>query len=240
MSNTEKLKFNNISDGSNVNDGNADTNNTSELENPYFTNRKGFMDRLDTERANTASWKFIAWFSNVVTVIAVVGCIYAANLPNVVPFIFKEDGSGGLTAMGIADQEMHINQKMIANQIASFIIGLREVPTSVDIKKRYVTRVQMMSTQPLFHNVLAKMLKESYTKAGNNEIFVTIKSIIPLSKNTWELNWTETGTNDSKLGEYKATLSIELSKEFKNSSSLIYNPIGLVITDININKVIGS
>jgi len=213
---------------------------TNDLENPYFTNRKGFMDRLDAERANTASWRFIAVFSNVITVIAVIGCIYAANLPNVVPFIFKEDGSGGLTAMGIANQEMHVNQQMIANQISSFIIGLREVPTSVDIKKRYVTRVEMMSTPALFHNVLAKMLKDSYVKAGSSEVFITIKSIIPLSKNTWELNWVETGTNDTNLGEYKATLSIELSKEFTNSSSLIYNPIGLVVTDININKVIGS
>lgn len=214
--------------------------NHDELENPYFTNRKGFMDRLDSERANTASWKFIALCSNIVTLIAVIGCIYAANLPNVVPFIFKEDGSGGLTAMGIADQEMHVNQQMIANQIASFMVGLREVPTSVDIKKRYVTRVQMMSSQPLFHNVLAKMLKDSYLKAGNNEVFITIKSIIPLSKNTWELNWAEKGSNDTNLGEYKATLSIQLSKEFKNSSSLIYNPLGLVVTDININKIIGS
>lgn len=215
-------------------------NNNSELDNPYFTNRKGFMDRLDIERANAASWKFIAVFSNFITVLAVIGCIYAANLPNVVPFIFKEDGSGGLTAMGIANQEMHVNQQMIANQIALFVIALREVPTSVDIKKRYVTRVQMMSSTPLFHNVLAKMLKDSYMKAGNNEVVITIKSIIPIAKNTWELNWTESGSNDANLGEYKATISIELSKEFKNSSSLIYNPIGLVITDININKVIGS
>lgn len=211
-----------------------------DLDNPYFTNRKGFTDRLDAERANTASWKFITLVSNVITIIAVFGCIYAANLPNVVPFIFKEDGSGGLTAMGIANEEMHVDKQMVANQIGSFLIGLREVPTSIEIKKRYVTRVQMMSTQILFHNVLAKMLKDSYIKAGNGEVIITLKSIIPLSKNTWELSWVETGANDTNLGEYKATISVELSKDFKNSSALIYNPLGLVVTDININKVIGS
>lgn len=165
--------------------------------------------------------------------------------------------------MGVADQEMHINRQMIANQIAGFIIGLRQVPTSVEIKKRYVTRVEMMSTPALFHNILANMLKDSYAKAGNDEVMITIKSIIPLTKNTWELNWIETSANaptnstanlannmnnvnsdatSSKtvIGEYKATLTIELSKEFKNSSTLIYNPLGLVVTDININKVIGS
>ena len=212
----------------------------NEIENPYFSNRKGFADRLDAERANMASWKFITFFSNFITLIAVIGCIYAANLPSIVPFIFKEDGSGGLTAMGIADQEMHVNKQIIANQIGAFLIGLREVPISVDIKKRYVTRVQMMSTQALFHNILAKMLKESYTKAGTSEVLVTLKSIIPLSKNTWEIDWVEIGTNGNSLGEYKAILAIELSKEFKNSSALMYNPIGLVVTDININKGIGS
>ncbi|MCX8515283.1 MAG: VirB8/TrbF family protein [Burkholderiales bacterium] len=214
--------------------------NNNEIENPYFNNRKGFTDRLDAERANTASWKFIAWFSNLITIIAVIGCIYAANLPDIVPFIFKEDGSGGLTAMGIASQEMHVNKQMVANQIGLFLIALREVPASVEIKKRYVTRVQMMSTQQLFHNVLAKMLKESYLRVGNGEVFITLKSIIPITKNTWELDWTEAGANGNSLGEYKATLTIELSKEFKNSSALIYNPIGLVVTDININKIIGS
>lgn len=228
-----------------------------DIDNPYFSNQKGFADKLDAERANTASWKFITLVSNVITVIAVIGCIYAANLPNVVPFIFKEDGSGGLTAMGVADEEMHVNKQMVANQIAAFIIGLREIPTSVEIKKRYVTRVEMMSTPALFHNVLANMFKEEYSKAGAGEVTVTLKSIIPLSNNTWELDWVETstdgttngsntdggangGSNSTKLGEYKATLSIELSKEFKNSSALIYNPLGLVVTDININKVIGS
>ncbi len=214
--------------------------NNSEIDNPYFNNRKGFADSLNAERANTASWKFIAIFSNLITLIAVIGYFHIASLPHTRAFIFKEDGSGGLTAMGIASQEMHINKQMVANQISAFLIGLREVPISLEIKRRYVTRVQMMSTPELFHNVLAKMLKESYLKAGNSEVTITLKSIMPIAKDTWEVSWTETGTNGNNLGEYKATLSIELSKEFKNSSALIYNPIGLVVTDININKVIGS
>ena len=219
---------------------NLNSDNMDEIDNPYFNNRKGFTDRLDAERANTASWKFIAWFCCVITFFAVLGCIYAANLPDTVPFIFKEDGSGGLTAMGIANEELHVDKQMVANQIDAFLIGLREVPSSVEIKKRYVTRVQMMSTPQLFHNVLAKMLKDSYLKAGNGEVIVNLKSIIPIDKSTWELDWTEADNSGNNLGEYKATLSIELSKEFKNSSTLVYNPIGLVVTDININKVIGS
>ncbi len=218
----------------------ADNSNTNEIENPYFTNRKGFNDRLDAERANTASWKFIALFSNLVTLVAVIGCIYAANLPNVVPFIFKEDGSGGLTAMGIANQRMQVNNQMVANQLGSFIVALREVPASVEIKKRYVTRVQMMSSHALFHNVLTKMLKDSYLKTGNTEVLVTFKSIMPLSKNTWEIDWTEANTNGTSLGNFKAMITVELSKEFKNSSALIFNPLGLVITDITINQGIGS
>ncbi len=226
------------SDQSRINESENSSNDS--IDNPYFSNRKGFNDRLDAERANTASWKFIALFSNLVTLIAVIGCIYAANLPNVVPFIFKEDGSGGLTAMGIANQRMQVNSQMVANQLGSFIVALREVPTSVEIKKRYVTRVQMMSSHALFHNVLTKMLKDSYLKAGNTEVIVTFKSIMPLSKNTWEIDWTEANTNGTSLGNFKAMITVELSKEFKNSSALIFNPLGLVITDIMINQGIGS
>ena len=149
---------------------------TQEIDNPYFTNQKGFADRLDAERANTASWKFITFMSNIITVVAVVGCIYAANLPNVVPFIFKEDGSGGLTAMGIANEEMHVDKQMVANQIALFIVGLREIPTSVEIKKRYVTRVEMMSTPALFHNVLAKQVHSLGHLEGKGGVLHIVRS----------------------------------------------------------------
>jgi type IV secretory pathway TrbF-like protein len=209
------------------------------IKNPYFTNQKGFQDRLDSERANTATWKHIAWFSSLITLVCVCGVIYLGQLPNVVPFIFKQDGSGGLTALGISNQEMKVNNQMIANQLSIFMISLRQVPVSNDIRSQHVQRVSLMSTPTAFNNILAPMLKQTYVEAGNKEIIVTIKNIFPIQNKSWEVDWSET-ENGLPRGTYKATLTIERSSDFKSSEAMVFNPLGLVVTDININKQLGS
>lgn len=211
----------------------------AENSNPYFTNQKGFQERLDSERANTATWKHIAWFSNFITMLAVCGVIYMGQLPDVVPFIFKEDASGGLTGLGLATHRMEVDNKMIENQLELFIEALRQVPVSTDIRSQYVQRVSLMSTPTTFNTILTPMLKQGYKDAGSKEVIVKVTTIFPLHDKSWEIDWSET-EDGQPTGSYKATLTVERSSEFKSSEAMVFNPLGLVVSDININRQLGS
>lgn len=210
---------------------------TQEPEHPYLNNQKGYLDRLDAERANTATWKHIAWFSNLITLGAVAGAIYLGSLPDIVPFIFKQDASGGIVALGIANQQMKVNNVMIASQVKDFVIALEQVPLSSDIKSEYVQRISNMSTSKTFAEVLAPILKQRYKEAGVNEVVINVNSVLPIQKNSWQVDWSEM-TNKQPSGSYKAILTIDqLPMDYKQSSEqMLYNPLRIVVTDININK----
>ncbi len=210
-------------------------------ENPYLDNQRGYLDRLNEERANTATWKHIAWFSSSITLVAVCGAIYLGSLPDIVPFLFKEDGSGGITALGLANQEMQVNQPMIASQVRSFVIALEQVPASKDLKAENVAKVMNMTTENSFATNFAPMLRDRYKTVGAGEVLVQIKNVLPIQKNSWTVDWVET-QGGQKIGTFKGTLTIEkLKPDYKQTTEqMLYNPLRLIVTDFTANQNTGD
>ena len=212
----------------------------SEIENPYLNNRKTWNEINGKEKANASMWRMFALLQIIVTALAVGGMIYASQLPDVVPMVFREDASGGVQLVGIPNRILKVDNGMIANQLAIFIEDLRQVPSSDDMRKRYVHQVKMMSTQTLFNKQLRPMLTDEYTSIGSGEQLVEIKTILPMGKNLWEVEWIET-RDGAQTGRYKATIEYTRNQiPTKNSEELLWNFSGLMVTDINVHQVIGS
>ncbi len=210
-------------------------------ENPYLDNQRGYLDRLNEERANTATWKHIAWISNIITALAVAGSIYLATLPDIKPFIFKEDGSGGITALGIASQELKPTQPMIAASVRGFVIALEQVPASKELRAQNVSRVLNMTTDIGFTNLFAPMLKEKYKAVGTGEVIVQVTNVLPIQKNSWQIDWTETQKGVAPRS-FKGSLTLDrLKPDYKQTTEQIfYNPLRLIVTDFTFNENIGE
>ena len=210
-----------------------------DMENPYLNSRKDWNEMLGKEKTNASMWKLIALLNMLITLVAVCGMIYAAQLPDVVPFIFKEDGSGGLTALGIPNGSIKIDDRVVANQLLTFVEDLRQVPDSNEIRSLYVHRVKMMSTQDLFRNKLSPMYKDAYQNSGGATISTKISSVFPIDKKTWEIDFAEF-RGATQTGQYKALIHyVKQSIPTKDPTELMYNPLGILVDDVQINPVIG-
>ena len=213
---------------------------STEIENRYFDNRKDWNEIYGKEKADKVMWRMFALLELIPMVLCIGGMIYASQLPSVVPFLFKEDASGGITALGIPNQVMKVDNRVIANQLSLFVITLRQVPNSIEIRSKYVSRVKAMSTAPLFHNTLAPMLKDEYSSAGTGTVSVQVTTILPIDKNTWQVDWLEY-KNGAQSGKFKATINyIRNTAKYKDPSELIWNPLDIIVKDFNVNRVIGS
>lgn len=210
-------------------------------DNPYLDNQRGYMERLNEERANTATWKHIAWLCCIITIISVCGSIYLATLPDIKPFIFKEDGSGGITALGIAGKELKPTQPMIAASVRSFVVALEQVPASKELRAQNVAKVLNMSTDIGFTNLYAPMLKEKYKTVGTGEVIVNIENILPIQHNSWQIDWTETQKGTAPKS-FKGSLTLDtLKPDYKQTTEqILYNPLRLIVTDFTYNENIGE
>ena len=84
------------------------------------------------------------------------------------------------------------------------------------------------------------MLKEEYANIGTGTQSITINSVFPVSKDTWEIDWTEY-KNSSQSGKYKAIINYARNPvPIKDPTEIVWNPIGLLVKDISINQVIGN
>lgn len=212
----------------------------SDFNNPYLDNRKDWNEIYAKEKANAAMWRMFGLMSMFISLVAICGMIYVAQLPSVVPFLFKEDGSGGVTALGIPNTELKVDNRVIANQLAFFVEMLRQVPNSDEIRRRYVRHVKMMSSSTLFHNTLAPMLKEEYANIAQGSLHIVVTTVLPIAKDTWQIDWIEY-KNGIQSGKFKATINYARTPmQLKDPTELIWNPLGIVVKDININQVIGS
>ncbi|MDQ5921825.1 MAG: type secretion system protein TrbF [Pseudomonadota bacterium] len=214
--------------------------NYKEIDNPYLDSRNDWNEIYAKEKVNAIIWRRFGIVSIAITFVAVLGMIYAASLPKTVPFLFKEDASGGITALGIPNQALRIDNRIIANQLAIFIEKLRQVPSSTEMRMNYVRQVKMMSSSNLFNNQLSLMLRDSYANMGDGELVINVTTILPVAKDTWQIDWQEF-KNGIAAGKYRATINYARnSTNLNNPKELIWNPVGIIVKDININRVIGS
>lgn len=220
-------------------------NDKGQVVNPYLDSRNDWNEIYAKEKVNAIMWRRFGLLNMLITSASVIGMIYVAQLPAVVPFLFKEDASGGITALGIPTGELKVDNRLIANQLALFVEKLRQVPSSVEMRSNYVHYVKMMSTATLFNNQLSPILRETYANMGEGEVTINITTILPVAHDTWEVDWQEF-KNGISAGKYKATINygrntmnLNNPKDI-NPKELIWNPLGIVVKDININRVIGS
>jgi type IV secretion system protein VirB5 len=212
----------------------------SQIDNPYLNNRKDWNEINGKEKANAAMWRMFALLELIPMILCICGMIYAAQLPDVVPLVFKEDASGGIQVVGIPNRALKVDNGVIANQLAEFVQALRQVPTSDEMRRRNVHRVKMMADPKLFNNQLATMMKDEYSEIGTGEQLINITSILPLDKGLWEIDWVET-KNGVISGKYKTTINYTRNQlPTKNAELLLWNFAGIVVKDINISPVIGS
>ncbi|MBP9777772.1 MAG: hypothetical protein KBD25_01155 [Rickettsiaceae bacterium] len=72
-----------------------------QIVNPYLDSRNDWNEIYAKEKANAIMWRRFGLLNMLITSVAVIGMIYVAQLPAIVPFLFKEDAAGGITALGI-------------------------------------------------------------------------------------------------------------------------------------------
>ncbi|MCC2624354.1 MAG: Conjugal transfer protein [Burkholderiales bacterium] len=219
-----------------------DNLNSSKLltrENPYFNEIKGYMDLRTADKISRSMGWFFGVFGLTIALICSCGMIYIGSKSKYIPMVYMADAHGGLTYSGVATDVLKITQPMLANQLKDYIVDLRQIPQDTELKSQYMRKVKMMSTAELFTNSIIPTVKDRYIANTGKTVKVTIKNVLPISKNTWQVDWEEQ-SGDLPADKFKGTITFTLNQNIEDPAVLLYDPLGIVVSDININQEVSQ
>lgn len=212
--------------------------------NPYLDGRREWNERYGSYIKQAYVWRIIAFMTTLVSLIAVAGVVYIGSQTKFVPYIVEVDKLGKSVAGGPAYKASPVDPKVIKHGLAEFVTNFRTVYPDPDIQKDYVFKsYRYLSSNFPAYMTVSKYYKEHspFERAEKERVTVTIKSVLQMSKNTWQIDWTEEVMNDQGIAvaksDYRGLATVEIIPP-KTESEILKNPVGLFIKDFTWSKLL--
>ncbi|BDB13981.1 VirB8/TrbF family protein [Acidithiobacillus ferrooxidans] len=211
--------------------------------NPYLNARREWDDRQGDALARAHNWKMMAFSAIAVAGIAVFGAIYIGAQSKIQPYVVAIDKMGNPIAMAQPVTGGAINQRIIEAQVASWVWNWRSMLSDPVAQKQLLAQVYAMaSTQTAAE--INPWYKRSWTADAGYVVSPHITSILPVSKNTYQVNWTETKYKDGQSDgttSYKGNVTVGIDKKIASTAQAsMLNPLGIYVKSITWTKVLSS
>ncbi|MCB2181351.1 MAG: hypothetical protein KQH63_04965 [Desulfobulbaceae bacterium] len=212
-----------------------------EVETPYKKAKKEWDDRMGNAIVQARNWRMMCFALVLLMFFCCGGLVYVGQQPKQVPHIVevKEDGSSRYVGdVGRSWEEWTPKASNIKFHLRRFVTASREIVSDpVVMKKRWFDAYSLIT--PEASKILSAWVQDHdpFLRAQKELVSIDIYSMVPLSKESWQVDWNETvrSVKGNQIGLPKKwrgifTLKFEQPRTAKLMES---NPIGLYITDFS-------
>ena len=165
------------------------------------------------------NWRTMALLSGVTALLATGGVVWLSARSRVVPFVVLMDSLGRPVASGMAEQASGADDRLKRAEILNWVENLRLVTTDAVAQRKAVDRVYAhIASGSHAQTFISEFYRADppFKRAQTDTVAVEVKSVLPTSDRTYEVEWIET-TRDL-YGAIKAT------DHWKGSFSIALNP----------------
>ncbi len=211
--------------------------------NPYINARREWDERYGDALSRAHGWKMMAFGAVAVAGIAVAGIAYIGAQSKIQPYVVAIDKMGNPIAMAQPVDGGAINQRITEAQIASWVWNWRSMLSDPVAQKQLLAQVYAMaSTQTAAE--INPWYKRTWAADAGFIVSPHVTSILPVSKNTYQVNWTETrykdGQNDGTTS-YKGNVTVGIDKKIASTAQAsMLNPLGIYVQSITWTKVLSN
>lgn len=192
-------------------------------------------DHIARERA----WKRVAFLSLGVALVCASGMAYLGVQNKLVPYVVEVDKLGSAVTVQRADSAAKADARMIRAQLAAWISQVRSLYQDAGAERANLSSAYaMVRRSDAAYNALNEYFSkhEPFEQAKTEGIGVEISTVLPISENTWQVQWTE--TVHSSKGELLSTTPMQANLTVaiqppNEESALLKNPLGIYITHFN-------
>jgi type IV secretion system protein VirB5 len=216
----------------------------TKLYNPYLAARRDWDERYGNLITRAKNWRLMALVSGVVALAAVIGMAVLATRSRIIPFVVAIDSLGRPVATGVAEQASSADDRLKRATVLSWVEDLRTVTTDGIAQRRSIDRVYAhiangSQAQPFVTEFYRNDPPQK--RAQTETTSVDVKSVLPTSDRTVEVEWIETtrdlyGTVKTEE-RWKGSFTIAVSPPSDERLARV-NPLGVYVTNASWTRVL--
>jgi len=210
--------------------------------NPYLDARREWNERYGDWVARERNWQRLAFICALVALVAVAGLAYAASQNKFIPYVVEMDQLGRMQAVRPASRARPVEPRFIKAQLAAFIENLRSVSADGWVQRqRIFGAYAMLRTGDAATGMVSEHFRDAspFETAKTETISVQIETILPLTEQSWRIEWVETRRDRTgaklAVARWTATAATVLSPP-ETEAAILKNPAGLYVTELSWSK----
>jgi len=216
----------------------------NEIYNPYLAARREWDERYGEFITRARNWRRMALLCAFIALLGTTGVVWLSVRSRVVPFVVLIDSLGRPVASGLAEQASVGDDRLRRAVIQQWLENLRMVTTDGISQRRAIDRVyaqiaSVTSAQTFISDYYRN--DPPFKRAQTGTVAVDVKSVLPTSDRTFEVDWIETSRdlygNVNASDHWKGTFSVALNPPNDERQARI-NPLGLYVTAASWSKVL--
>jgi type IV secretion system protein TrbF len=212
--------------------------------NPYLAARHEWDERYGDQVSRAKNWRTVALLCGLIALVSTGGVVYLSARSRVIPFVVLMDSFGRPVASGAAEQASAGDDRLKRAAVLDWVENLRLVTTDAVAQRKAIDRVYAhIATGSSAQNFISDFYRSDppFKRAQTSTVAVEVKSVLPTTDRTYEVEWTETsrdlyGTIKS-VDRWKGSFTIALSPPTEERQARI-NPLGIYVTEASWAKVL--
>jgi type IV secretory pathway TrbF-like protein len=201
--------------------------------NPYLDGRREWNERYGSYIAQKRVWQVTAIVSIAVNGVLTGGLVYQSSQSRVQPFIVEVDKLGQAVAVAPAEQITTYDERVVRAQLGNLVSFSRSVTPDHVVQKKWLAKVYaMLSPQAMEQMNEYYRAHDPFQASKTQKVTVEVISALPISKDTWQLQWDETrrsldGHLDGRT-RWQAIFEITFVRP-TSPKAIMENPTGMII-----------
>lgn len=216
-----------------------------QINSPYLDARREWNERYGSYIQSARRWRTLAFVSLAIAGVAVAGVVYLASQNKLVPYVVEVNHDGNALQVYHAEKMQPIDRRVVRAQLSQFVQDVRSVSSDFAVQRQSVHRAfaHLSKDMPAFTAVNDWFRKNvPFERAKTETNVVEVRQVLPLSENTWRIEWVE--RSRSRTGEalqktfWTGTANIVTGAEV-NASTIMLNPVGLYVREFDWSQDFG-
>lgn len=201
---------------------------------PYQKAQEEWDNRIGAARVQARNWRIIALSLAGICALLAAGLIFQSAKSKVVPYVVQVNSEGLVQAAGPAMRTNYTPSKAVLQYFLSqFVTYVRSVPLDPVVAKNHWLSAYGYLRQSAANTLNEIAQKEQpLQKVGQETVSVQIKSVVPLSAETFQVRWDENSFNQEGVSTGSRNMAGLFTVEIfppTDEHMLKVNPLGLYI-----------